>query len=186
MTSERIEWLKAYRIRNALLLREKSKAFNDSHKEYLASYRQSHREERISYNRARYRDSHENVGVVVCSLCNGVSPRIPSRQKYCSRKCKSLAKYSFIRERLRVAIDQGLLDPKFFNGYGKEWPLISLRIRQRDNYTCQSCGDFNAKLHVHHIFEFEQGGSHDDDNLITLCASCHTRGHQTNIFFLAA
>lgn len=71
--------------------------------------------------------------------------------------------------------------------YGKYWNNISKRIRKRDNYTCKSCGitqneylqQFDRKLDVHHIVplrEFDKlREANKDDNLITLCVSCHRK-----------
>lgn len=45
-------------------------------------------------------------------------------------------------------------------------------VLERDNYCCQVCGSpFN--LHIHHKIPRKWGGYHKEDNLITLCASCH-------------
>ena len=53
---------------------------------------------------------------------------------------------------------------------------IPLEIRnivlERDHNKCQICNSRN-NLHIHHIVKRRNGGSHDPDNLITLCASCH-------------
>ena len=53
---------------------------------------------------------------------------------------------------------------------------IPLEIRnivlERDHNKCQICNSRNH-LHIHHIVKRRNGGSHDPDNLITLCASCH-------------
>lgn len=34
-----------------------------------------------------------------------------------------------------------------------------------------------ANLEVHHILYRSQGGGHDQENLITLCNTCHGRAH---------
>ena len=45
-------------------------------------------------------------------------------------------------------------------------------VLERDHNKCQICNSRN-NLHIHHIVKRRNGGSHDPDNLITLCASCH-------------
>jgi len=45
-------------------------------------------------------------------------------------------------------------------------------ILKRDKYKCRICNN-EVNLHVHHIVPRQFGGSHDKDNLITLCAKCH-------------
>lgn len=49
------------------------------------------------------------------------------------------------------------------------------KIRARDNYTCQLCmtAEITRKHDVHHIDYDKKNNS--DDNLITLCRSCHAR-----------
>lgn len=54
------------------------------------------------------------------------------------------------------------------------------RARKKDNYTCQDCGrsgDEVVELHVHHITPASEGGSHNLNNLITLCDYCHKKRH---------
>lgn len=56
---------------------------------------------------------------------------------------------------------------------------IKQKIRERDNNICQLCGYdgniVNQKLYVHHI-DFNQGNNLDN-NMITLCKSCHAKSH---------
>ena len=50
-------------------------------------------------------------------------------------------------------------------------------ILHRDNYTCQCCGKKNCRLEVHHIKFRCNGGTNDEENLITLCKECHDGVH---------
>ena len=50
-------------------------------------------------------------------------------------------------------------------------------ILHRDNYTCQCCGKKNCRLEVHHIKFRRNGGTNDEENLITLCKECHDGVH---------
>ena len=50
-------------------------------------------------------------------------------------------------------------------------------ILHRDNYTCQCCGKKNCRLEVHHIKFRRDGGTDDEENLITLCTDCHKGVH---------
>ena len=63
-----------------------------------------------------------------------------------------------------------------------ELKTFAKTILQRDNYTCQQCGDRNHKgrgrrcgLEVHHIVAIAEDHTLalDPDNAVTLCASCH-------------
>lgn len=61
-------------------------------------------------------------------------------------------------------------------GYGRKWDLIRPRILMRDGYLCQDHKRRNigaAATHVDHIIPKALGGTDDDDNLESLCASCH-------------
>lgn len=50
-------------------------------------------------------------------------------------------------------------------------------ILHRDGYTCQCCGKKNCRLDVHHIKFRSNGGTDDEENLITLCEDCHKGVH---------
>ena len=50
-------------------------------------------------------------------------------------------------------------------------------ILYRDNYTCQCCGKKKCRLEVHHIKFKRNGGTDDEENLITLCEGCHRGVH---------
>ena len=54
-------------------------------------------------------------------------------------------------------------------------------ILHRDNYTCQCCGKKNCRLEVHHIKFKSNGGTDDEENLITLCEDCHKGIHAGTI-----
>ena len=63
--------------------------------------------------------------------------------------------------------------------YGKNWKII------RDAYVkkhpfCELCfqkGVLVPVEEVHHILPLAEGGANDNDNLISLCKSCHSRIH---------
>jgi 5-methylcytosine-specific restriction protein A len=63
---------------------------------------------------------------------------------------------------------------------GRSWRNKSIAIRQRDTYLCQACranGRITYEnLEVHHIIPIASNWDLrlEDDNLITLCATCHT------------
>lgn len=54
-------------------------------------------------------------------------------------------------------------------------------VMNRDSYTCQICGAKNTRLEVHHIVYRSKGGTDNEDNLITLCESCHKKIHKGEI-----
>lgn len=61
--------------------------------------------------------------------------------------------------------------------YGLE--STKAKVLDRDRYTCQCCRGKHkdSKLEVHHIIYKSNGGSDEEDNLITLCSICHYNVH---------
>jgi hypothetical protein len=57
-------------------------------------------------------------------------------------------------------------------------PKLRMKILKRDDYRCRVCGRRSAdhvdvELHVHHIRPWANGGVTVEENLITLCHTCH-------------
>ena len=52
-------------------------------------------------------------------------------------------------------------------------------VFERDNYTCQKCGQVGYKLNAHHIKSYSgnEDKRTDTDNGITLCKDCHIQFH---------
>lgn len=57
------------------------------------------------------------------------------------------------------------------------------KVLNRDNYTCQCCKGKKKsnRLEIHHVIFRSNGGSDEEDNLITLCDTCHTNLHHGNL-----
>ena len=70
-------------------------------------------------------------------------------------------------------------DPQSKRRYGRAWKRI------RDKYVsqhpfCELCYEMGILVEteeVHHKKKLSDGGTHDRDNLIALCKSCHSRIH---------
>jgi len=56
-------------------------------------------------------------------------------------------------------------------------------VLNRDNYSCQnkSCKTKEKRLEVHHIIFRKNGGSDEQENLITLCKCCHDGVHDGSL-----
>lgn len=57
-------------------------------------------------------------------------------------------------------------------------PKLRMKILARDKRRCKICGaspanNEHVELHLHHIIPFANGGLTDENNLITLCHTCH-------------
>lgn len=59
------------------------------------------------------------------------------------------------------------LDPLSYEG-------LRQQILRRDGWKCQSCGAM-SNLEVHHRQFRSHSGEDSEENLITLCAACHSR-----------
>ena len=58
------------------------------------------------------------------------------------------------------------------------WKKLANKIRKRDRYTCQMCGN-HKKLQVHHkhYIKGRLAWEYEDNNFITLCRDCHKGVH---------
>lgn len=67
--------------------------------------------------------------------------------------------------------------------YAAGWKVIARQIRDRDEWTCQDCGEqrtrWGRSLHVHHIDGDKL--NNDPGNLISLCAGCHRQRHRGEV-----
>jgi len=105
-----------------------------------------------------------------CEQCGVEFTHRKDQRKYCSPEC------TYQSRRCE--------SPKYGVGWTKQ---KRESVRERDNYTCQGCGmdgeqhrrEFGHRLHVHHIVPARQFSNpqtrNAEDNLITLCVSCHPR-----------
>lgn len=52
-------------------------------------------------------------------------------------------------------------------------------VRERDDFTCQRCGEYDRYIHTHHIASRSQRPDlkYDVDNGIALCPPCHLFCH---------
>lgn len=55
----------------------------------------------------------------------------------------------------------------------RQLPLSRRNLFDRDNYTCQYCGDKPTKLEVEHVVPKSQGGKNTWQNVTTACRSCN-------------
>ena len=74
-------------------------------------------------------------------------------------------------------IDEKIRKWGYQKGFNYGYSSRREAILHRDNYTCQCCGKKNCRLEVHHIKFRRNGGTDDEENLITLCKGCHDGVH---------
>jgi len=61
------------------------------------------------------------------------------------------------------------------------WQKKRLKVLNRDEFTCQCCGDSKSTLHVHHFLYEKNPWDVEDHALITICEKCHQFEHIKNI-----
>jgi hypothetical protein len=78
-------------------------------------------------------------------------------------------------------------DERRVPNYGPSWESQRQAARERDDFTCQSCGmtkeehleQYKVRPHVHHITPWHQFDDHEErnrlQNLIVLCVDCHAK-----------
>ena len=59
-------------------------------------------------------------------------------------------------------------------------PHLRKLVLERDDWTCQKCGNGDKELHCHHMtgIEINPIESADMDNCITFCVDCHHEVHR--------
>lgn len=108
-------------------------------------------------------------------------PRKPKRP--CSYpNCPNLTYGRFCEEHTKLEnkrYEKYDRDPMVKKRYGRAWK----RIRDRYAAThplcerCQQEGKLVPMAEVHHKLPLSEGGTHNTDNLIALCKSCHSKIH---------
>jgi 5-methylcytosine-specific restriction endonuclease McrA len=63
------------------------------------------------------------------------------------------------------------LDPLSYEG-------LRQQILHRDGWRCQSCGTM-SNLEIHHKQFRSHSGDDSEENLITMCTSCHALAHHS-------
>ena len=69
--------------------------------------------------------------------------------------------------------------PDVHKKYGRAWKRIRDRYAQEHPF-CEMCykeGRLTLMDEVHHILPVSKGGTHERNNLMSLCRSCHNKIH---------
>ena len=150
-------------------------------------YRRNRRNRKTRYRKARFNNRKNS------RRKNRFSPTMTSKLHSHQKEIE------FIKSILPIAkliLETGTFDPHLMknpslaNPKVKPWGYqqgpnygfenTKARILSRDNHTCQICKKKpkNERLEVHHIVFRSQGGSDEENNLVTLCHSCHVKLHK--------
>lgn len=79
---------------------------------------------------------------------------------------------------------RGENNPSWVEGGGRDREIYTEQEREeifeRDDYTCQDCGQKGGQIQAHHLIRVseDKNKSHDIDNGVTLCTDCHIERHE--------
>lgn len=153
-------------------------------------YRRNRRNRKTRYRKARWLNRKNSIKT------NRFSPTMTSK---INSHIKEIEFVKTILPITKLVLEIGTFDchlmknPMLHNENYKHWGYqkginygfanSKAKVLNRDNYTCQCCKGKRKsnRLEVHHIVYRSNGGSDDEDNLITLCDTCHKLLHQGKI-----
>lgn len=122
---------------------------------------------------------------LVCKVCGDEYYRPPSQvelrgSSFCSNRCKGNALSVSQLGDKNLAWKNGISTENHRLRASKKWRVWREAVFERDNYTCQDCGNRGSQgnplsLHPHHINSFAEYPSlrFVVRNGITLCEKCH-------------
>jgi len=140
----------------------------------------------LNYSGKKSKAGFRNASVKLnCKICGKLFTEFKSRIKdgrgiYCSKQCTFEGQKNY---------SKGENNPNWLGGRTEEndlfkgqgwWEKLRMKIYTRDNFTCQICGikctryNNKTKIQCDHIIPRFVEENHNEDNLWTLCNSCHT------------
>ena len=131
---------------------------------------------------ANYMKTGETVKCYVCGKeFYKIKSQIDRSEKhFCSEKCKC-EHQTTLRGELSPQYNPNLTDEeRKANRDYIEYAEWRNKVFERDNYTCQRCGQKQGDINAHHLNSFHWDKEHrtDINNGITLCTSCHKLFHK--------
>lgn len=155
-----------------------------------AKYRRNRRSRKTRYRKARWLNRANSIRI------NRFSPTMQSKLH---SHVKEIEYIKSILPITTMVFETGQFDthlmknPNLANPKVRHWGYqkganygfenTKAMVLNRDNYTCQYCKGKHkdSRLEVHHIIFRSQGGSDEENNLITLCHTCHRDLHSGTI-----
>ena len=155
-----------------------------------SKYRRNRRNRKTRYRKARWLNRANSIKIDRFS---------PTMQSKVHSHVKEIEYIKSILPITKIVLETGQFDmhlmknPSLASPKVKHWGYqkgtnygfenTKAMVLNRDNYTCQYCKGKHkdSKLEVHHIIFRSQGGSDEENNLITLCHTCHKALHDGKI-----
>lgn len=177
VSGEKVLYLSEVEIRNDISDKMKQRS----------KYRRNRRNRKTRYRKARWLNRKNSIKK------DRFSPTMVSKLS------SHLKEISFVKSILpieNIIIETASFDPhalknpevlknKWLYQRGTNYGFANTKafVLSRDNYKCQHCKgkSKDSKLEVHHIVYRSNGGSDEQENLITLCSSCHYKLHHGQI-----
>lgn len=120
---------------------------------------------------------------VVCEECGKVYKTYNCTQnktRFCSKQCRANWQSKRMSGTSHPLWNNGSSGERSRAWVSREYKAWRKAVFERDNYTCQKCGDTQGgNLNAHHIKPFAQYKElrYDVSNGITLCEKCHIEIH---------
>ena len=145
--------------------------------------RRNRRSRKLRYHPARFNNRRNRKDKLAPSVQHKLDCHVTMIRKVCS----ILPVRNIIVETAEFDVHK-LKNPnvsgkEYQNGGQKDFYNVKSAVLNRDNYTCQICGEKDSRLEVHHIQFRGKGGSNRMDNLVTLCSNCHGKIHNGELEF---
>lgn len=146
------------------------------------SYRRGRRSRKTRYRKARF------LNRVAKKKDNWLPPSVASKVNH---NINWINRFLMVLPAVTLHIEVGKFDIQkmkapTITGLGYQqgdlygYQTVKQFVLARDNYTCQVCKQKGGKLKIHHIIYRSLGGTNTVDNLITVCAKCHTAKNHRN------
>lgn len=119
--------------------------------------------------KSHYKSNGKNVSCACCGKSFYRQTHAIRNSNFCSSECY------FKHIHNDTLTDEERMENRDYKEY-REWRK---EVYERDDYTCQCCGERGQKLAAHHIFNFAKYKElrTDLNNGITLCQPCHKEFH---------
>lgn len=148
------------------------------------TYRRSRRNRKTRYRKARFlnRIANKKANWLPPSVANKVNHNINWIKRLLAVLPKPELHIEVGKFDMQKMMNPNIKSEGYQQGDLYGYQTVKQFILARDNYTCQVCKQTGGKLKIHHIIYRALGGTNTVDNLITVCANCHTaKNHQTGI-----